>query len=103
MTRGTTLLGRTERPTSPPTAQLQDNQRPPVTLGLRPKLLNRDVSISTIVPLGGSEGNFDQFLPGRGFSLCPTPPCQRRTPTVSPGLLSCVSAFMLVLLSFNYR
>jgi hypothetical protein len=54
------------------------------------------------VHLSGSRGNFGQFLPGEGFSLCPAPPCWRRQMDDLPGVLSSVIAFyggLLALLS----
>ena len=41
-----------------------------ITPELRPKLLRHKMS----VPLGSSRGNFNQFLPSRGFSQRPSLP-----------------------------
>jgi len=70
--RGTTLIGREQRSTLRPTPERLASH---LTLGERHRLVRRTCSP---VPLGSSGGNFDQFPPGGGFSLCPRLPVDFR-------------------------
>ena len=85
VSRGTTLIGPLDLPgpTQTPTAEAEGSPptlrlAPRLTLGLRPKLLER---VASPVPLGSSGGNFRRLPPGGGLNFTPRLPVgfHRRT------------------------